>query len=49
MYDNADGTPWDGKTKSGKAVPSGTYFYLVKIGENEVHGARTWLREKAEK
>lgn len=44
MYDNENGVPWDGRTTSGKDVPDGTYFYLVKIGESEMHGALSLLR-----
>ncbi len=44
MYDNENGTCWDGKTKSGKSAPEGTYFYLIKIGDNQLHGALSLLR-----
>ncbi|MGQ0827456.1 MAG: gliding motility-associated C-terminal domain-containing protein [Bacteroidota bacterium] len=44
MYDNQNGVCWDGRTTSGNIVPDGTYFYLVKIGESEMHGAVSVLR-----
>lgn len=36
---NAERGGWDGRTLSGEKAPSGTYFYVVKIGETQVKGS----------
>jgi gliding motility-associated-like protein len=34
---------WDGRTEDGKAVPAGTYFYIISLNEYEVRGIVTVL------
>jgi gliding motility-associated-like protein len=40
--------PWDGNNSKGKAVPSGTYYYIIKYGDdkgtNKLSGSVTILR-----
>ncbi|MBA3705418.1 MAG: gliding motility-associated C-terminal domain-containing protein [Bacteroidetes bacterium] len=44
MYDNDNGTCWDGRTSSGNVVPDGTYFYVITLGENKFHGSLSLMR-----
>jgi len=44
MYENSNGVCWDGRTTSGKAVPDGTYFYIIRIGESEMRGTVSVIR-----
>ena len=44
IYQNSNGNRWDGKTNSGKDVPQGTYFYILKIGETTITKSLTLLR-----
>jgi len=44
IYENNNGGRWDGKQNSGKVVPEGTYFYVLKIGEATITKSLTLLR-----
>ncbi len=41
-YDN----PWDGTNKKGRAVPDGTYFYIINLGNgyDPIKGTITIIR-----
>ncbi|MCO6499982.1 MAG: gliding motility-associated C-terminal domain-containing protein [Vicingus serpentipes] len=44
VYKNNNGNKWDGKLSSGKDVPQGTYYYILKIGDATIARSLTLLR-----
>ncbi|MGQ0827457.1 MAG: gliding motility-associated C-terminal domain-containing protein [Bacteroidota bacterium] len=45
MYDSeTGGACWDGRTTAGNLASEGTYFYLIKVGNYEAHGALSLFR-----
>ncbi len=43
LYESKNTEKWDTRTKSGKLVPKGTYFYIVEIGATIYKGTFTIL------